>query len=309
MTTSRPAPLRVGARGSPLSLAQTHALRGQLAAALGAEPDTALPFTPIVTTGDRIQDRRLGEAGGKGLFTKELDEALLAGEIDLAVHSLKDLPTRLPERISLVAVTARLDARDGFLSPNAATLDALPEGAILGTASLRRQAQALFIRPDLQIVTLRGNVDTRLRKLAEGEAHATFLALAGLKRLGLEGHVTSVLDPFAFPPAAGQGALAVTARTGDAHALAAASLIADPLTSRCAALERGFLDALDGSCRTAIGAYAAPDGGQLRFVGEVLTPDGRQRWRTEGVLAADADLDAAAALGASLGQPLRGKVS
>jgi hydroxymethylbilane synthase len=290
-------------------LAQTHALRGQLAAALGAEADTALPFQAIVTTGDRIQDRRLGEAGGKGLFTKELDEALLAGEIDLAVHSLKDLPTRLPEGIALVAVTARLDARDGFLSPHAPTLDALPAGAILGTASLRRQAQALFVRPDLQIVTLRGNVDTRMRKLADGMAHATFLALAGLKRLGLADRVTSILDPFAFPPAAGQGALAVTARAGDAAALATASLIADPVTSRCAAVERGFLDALDGSCRTAIGAYAAPLDGEIRFVGEVLTPDGTQRWRAEGVLPLDADPAEATELGARLGLPLRGKAS
>jgi hydroxymethylbilane synthase len=208
---------RIGARGSPLSMAQTRRVITLMAKVLGVA-ESELEFTAITTSGDTIQDRRLIEAGGKGLFTKELDEALLDGRIDLAVHSLKDLPTRLPDGIALACVPEREDPRDAFICANATTLAELPAGANVGTASLRRQAQTLFARPDLGVVTLRGNVDTRLRKLAAGDADATFLAYAGLKRLGLQRHVASLVDPNDMPPAACQGALAITARANDARA-------------------------------------------------------------------------------------------
>ncbi len=296
---------RIGARGSALSLAQTGGLRDQLAAALGIGPDS-LPIVPITTTGDRIQDRRLQEAGGKGLFTKELDEALLDRRIDLAVHSMKDLPTKLPDGIVLAAVPARVDPRDVFISQKAEALADLPIGALIGTASLRRQAQVLAARPDLKVVMLRGNVDTRLKKIADGEADATFLALAGLRRLGLEHHARSILDPEAMPPAAGQGALAVTARAGDSAVLEALEQIDDPLARIETAAERAFLEALDGSCRTPIGAFARAGGGALIFIGETLTPDGAKRWRREETIAlADHGEDAAAALGARLGRSIR----
>src|SRR5262249_14599034 len=202
--------LRIGARGSKLSLAQTGLICAALAKHLRIGPGE-LEITPLTTSGDRIQDRTLIEAGGKGLFTKELDEALRDGRIDLAIHSLKDLPTILPGDIALACVPEREDPRDAFVSHAASTLQELPAGANVGTASLRRQAQVLFARPDLGVVVMRGNVDTRLRKLEAGEADATFLALAGLKRLGLEGRAASLVDPEKAPPAACQGAIAITA--------------------------------------------------------------------------------------------------
>lgn len=294
--------LRIGARGSPLSLAQTGGVRDRLAGALGVAPE-ALPILPFTTTGDRIQDRRLLEAGGKGLFTKELDEALLDGRIDCAVHSMKDLPTKPPQGIVLAAVPEREDPRDAFISPHAADLAGLPEGAVIGTASLRRQAQTLFARPDLRVATLRGNVDTRLRKIAEGEAHATYLARAGMKRLGLEGHISALIDPEAMPPAAGQGALAITARAGDGRILEMLGLIDDAGAALEVAAERAFLEALDGSCRTPIAARATLSAGRLRLLGEALTPDGRERWREEGF--ASADPQDARALGLALGARIR----
>lgn len=271
---------RIGARGSPLSLAQTGHVQADLAASLGASID-AVPIQPIVTTGDRITDRRLQDAGGKGLFTKELDEALLDGRIDLAVHSLKDLPTRLPDGIVLAATPPREDARDAFISRIADRIEDLPPGAKVGTASLRRQAQLLHKRPDLVVETLRGNVDTRLRKLDEGVVDATFLALSGLKRLGLAQAATSLVDPAEMPPAAGQGALAITARTDDSRVLEALARLNDPATFAAVAAERAFLEALDGSCRTPIAAHARISEGRLVFVGEALTPDGKLRWRRE----------------------------
>lgn len=271
---------RIGARGSPLSLTQTGLVQAALAASLGVGVQ-AVPITPIVTTGDRITDRRLQDAGGKGLFTKELDEALLDGRIDLAVHSLKDLPTKLPPGLVLAATPEREDARDAFISRIAASIDALPKGAKVGTASLRRQAQLLHQRPDLVVEMLRGNVDTRLRKLDEGVVDATFLALSGLKRLGLADKATSLVDPVAMPPAAGQGALAITARAGDTRTLEALARLNDADTFAAVAAERAFLDALDGSCRTPIAAHAVVANGALTFLGEALTPDGARRWRQE----------------------------
>jgi hydroxymethylbilane synthase len=298
------APLfRIGARGSKLSLAQTEQTRAKLAARLGADP-AAFEIVPITTSGDQIQDRRLIEAGGKGLFTKELDEALLEGRIDLAIHSLKDLPTALPDGIALACVPEREDPRDAFVSVKAKTLAELPVGAVVGTASLRRQAQVLFARRDLSVVTLRGNVDTRLRKLEAGEADATFLALAGLKRLGLEARAASLVDPYMTPPAACQGALAITARDGDARVRDALAGFEDADARAEVEAERAFLRALDGSCRTPIAALARVQGDQLSFVGETLTPDGTQRWRRESAISSTAQADARA-LGAELAGQIR----
>ncbi len=296
------APLfRIGARGSKLSLAQTGQTRARLAAKLGLSED-AFEIVPILTSGDRIQDRTLIEAGGKGLFTKELDEALFDGRIDLAVHSLKDLPTRLPDGIVLACVPEREDPRDAFVSLKAKTLAELPAGATVGTASLRRQAQVLFARRDLRVSVLRGNVDTRLAKLEAGDADATFLALAGLKRMGLEGRATSLIDPEDAPPAACQGAIAITARANDTRMSDALNKCIDWNAWLEIAAEREFLDVLDGSCRTAIGALARVDGGRLRFIGEVLAPDGSRRWRRSETIELGEDAFAqAVALGDKLG--------
>lgn len=297
--------LRIGARGSKLSLAQTGHTRAGLAAHLGADAG-ALEIVTITTSGDVIQDRRLIEAGGKGLFTKELDEALLDGRIDIAVHSLKDLPTRLPDGIALACVPEREDPRDAFVSFAAKSLNDLPAGANVGTASLRRQAQTLFARPDLGVVTLRGNVDTRLKKLEAGEADATFLALAGLKRLGLEARAASLVDPEAMPPAACQGALAITARSDDTRVRDMLSGYENQTARIAIEAERAFLDALDGSCRTPVAALARVEGASLRFLGEVLTPDGTARWRrTETITLGHDAHQAARALGARLGHEIR----
>jgi len=296
---------RIGARGSKLSLAQTGQTRALLAATLGLEED-AFEIVPIVTSGDRIQDRTLIEAGGKGLFTKELDEALLDGRIDLAVHSLKDLPTRLPDGIGLACVPEREDPRDAFVSLKAKTLADLPGGAVVGTASLRRQAQVLFARRDLHVAVLRGNVDTRLAKLEAGDADATFLALAGLKRMGLESRAASLVDPIETPPAACQGAIAITSRSDDTRVLDALAKCENNYARIEIEAERAFLDALDGSCRTPIGALARVNGAQLVFIGETLKPDGTARWRRDATIALSADpIAAAQALGAKLGHEIR----
>jgi hydroxymethylbilane synthase len=290
---------RIGARGSKLSLAQTGQTRARLAAKLGLSED-AFEIVPIVTSGDRIQDRTLIEAGGKGLFTKELDEALLDGRIDLAVHSLKDLPTRLPDGITYT-VTEREDPRDAFVSLKARTLSELPAGATVGTASLRRQAQVLFARRDLKVSVLRGNVDTRLAKLEAGEADATFLALAGLKRMGLESRAASLIDPHESPPAACQGAIAITHRFDDMR-VSRALVRCEDFNARIEVdAERAFLDALDGSCRTPIGALARVDGDELRFIGEVLAPDGTKRWRRDETVSLSGDFFARVGAGQSVG--------
>ncbi|MGD9980818.1 MAG: hydroxymethylbilane synthase [Hyphomonadaceae bacterium] len=298
-------PFRIGARGSKLSLAQTEQTRARLAATLGLE-ESAFEIVPIVTSGDRIQDRKLIEAGGKGLFTKELDEALLDRRIDLAVHSLKDLPTRLSDEIVLACVPEREDPRDAFVSLKAKTLVELPPGATVGTSSLRRQAQVLYARRDLKVATLRGNVDTRLAKLEAGEADATYLALAGLKRLGLENRAASLADPQEAPPAACQGAIAITARADDARVRDALGSCENRDARIEIEAERAFLDALDGSCRTPIAALARADGTKLRFIGETLTPEGTRRWRREETITLGSDaIGAAQALGAQLGLAIR----
>lgn len=269
-------PLRIGTRGSALALAQAHETRGRLMAAHGL-PEDAFEIVVIKTSGDQIQDRPLSEVGGKGLFTKEIEEALLNGSIDLAVHSSKDMPTVLPDGLALTAFLPREDVRDAFISPKAKTLLDLPHGAVVGSSSLRRQAMIKRLRPDIEVVMYRGNVQTRLRKLDEGQVDATLLAYAGLRRLGLGDVVTSLLDTGDFLPAVGQGAICIESREGDAPTLALLAAIHDPLTECRLVAERAFLTVLDGSCRTPIGGLAEVDGETLTLRGCVLKPDGSER--------------------------------
>jgi hydroxymethylbilane synthase len=306
-------PVRIGARGSRLSLAQSGIVQRRIAAALGADPndpkevEAVAPLIPFTTTGDRVLDRRLLEIGGKGMFTKEIEEALLSGAIDCAVHSMKDMPAALPDGLCIAAVPEREDPRDAFLSHKVQRLEDLPQGAILGTASLRRQAQALHRRRDLDVRLLRGNVDTRLAKLAAGEADAILLAFSGLKRLGLDDLPQSLLDPVECPPAPGQGALAIETRASDAGAPWLEAIRHRP-TMVAVAAERGALTALEGSCKTAIGAFARLSEGSLHLIVEALSADGAYRFRHEGSaqLSAAADPeDAARALGLSLGEAVK----
>lgn len=278
MTETFPSPLRLGTRGSPLALAQAYEVRDRLTA---AHPGLAPEIVEIKTTGDKVQDRPLSEIGGKGLFSKELDAAQRDGRCEAAVHSLKDLETWLPEDIEIAAILPREDARDAFVSLIAKGLDDLPKGATVGTASLRRQAQILAARPDLNVVTFRGNVNTRLRKLGEKEADATLLAMAGLNRLNMTEKATRPLEPEEMLPAAGQGAIAISIPKGreDLRALMAPLHCAD--TAARVSCERGFLAALDGSCRTPIGAYAEISGGILSFRGLLASEDGKAVHRCE----------------------------
>ncbi len=284
-----------------------------IAGLLGADPgnpeevERVAPLIVITTSGDRIQDRRLLEVGGKGLFTKEIEEALLDGRIDCAIHSLKDMPAVLPDGLCLAAIPEREDPRDAFLSRGPLSLEDLPNGAVLGTASLRRQAQSLHRRPDLDVQMLRGNVDTRLAKLAAGEADAILLAYAGLKRLGL-GHLpTSLIDPIQCPPAPGQGALAIETRAADRDLPWIQALRHAP-TGIAVAAERGAMLALEGSCKTAIGAHARFEGRTLKLIVEALSPDGVHRFRHAGEadMTELADPEASARdLGMSLGLAIR----
>ncbi len=295
--------LRIGTRGSPLALRQAEILR---AALIAAHPDLAPPgaidVVPIRTTGDRIQDRTLAEAGGKGLFTKEIEEALMAGAVDLAVHSAKDMQTWLPEGLVLGAVLPREDPRDAlFSNAGAKNLAALPPGAVLGTASLRRQAQALMWRPDLKVVPFRGNVETRLKKLSEGMADATLLAVAGLKRLGRAEQIGAVLEPEEMLPAVGQGTIATEIRAGDARIAALLAPLNHVPSAACLAAERALLAALDGSCRTPIAALAEPTGpGGLRLRALIALPDGSRAHQDIGL----GSMGEAAALGDDLGRRL-----
>lgn len=299
-------PVKLGSRGSPLAMAQSGLVQAMLAKATGLSVDR-FPIESFTTTGDKIQDRRLLEAGGKGLFTKELDEALNEHHIDAAIHSMKDLPTRMPPGIVLCCVPARENSCDAFVSKKTIDLMALPAGAVVGTASLRRQAQTLHIRPDLRIVNLRGSVQTRLRRVEEGDIDATFLALAGLTRLGLAAMATSLVPTDIMPSAAGQGALAITCRADDRATRDTFALLTIPEHEIATAAERAFLDSLDGSCRTPIGALGRLDGAaDLSFIGEVLTPDGTKRWRRTATVKLGADRHAdARALGRLLGEEIR----
>ena len=306
----RQPPIRIGTRASKLAQTQSRMMQQRIAAALGASPDDADAVAPLVlitTSGDRIQDRRLLEVGGKGLFVKEIEEALLDGRIDCAVHSMKDLPAELPPGLVVAAIPEREDPRDAFLSAAGARFEALAQGASLGTASLRRQAQALHRRPDLDIVMVRGNVDTRIGKLRGGAFDGLVLAMSGLNRLGLEHEAVEAFDPVEAPPAPGQGALAIETREADAEAPWLAALRHAP-TALAVAAERGALDVLEGSCRTAIGAHARIEAGQLLLTVEALTPDGRQRFRKQdqlGMPAAQAPEGAARLLGLELGGQVR----
>jgi hydroxymethylbilane synthase len=272
--------VRIGTRGSPLALAQANDTRRRLAAAHGMPLDL-LEIVVIKTSGDRVQDRPLSEIGGKGLFTKEIEDALLAGQIDLAVHSMKDVPTVLPEGLEMACYLPREDVRDAFLSPRAKSLMELPEGAVVGTSSLRRQAQVLRARPDLQVIGFRGNVETRLRKLEERLADATLLACAGLNRLGMADKITAPIPTDVFLPAVAQGAVGLEIRANDQRARALLAPLDHRPTSVCIAAERAFLAKLDGSCRTPIAGLAELTGDRLRLRGLILSPDGREAHATE----------------------------
>ncbi|MHB2267732.1 hydroxymethylbilane synthase [Aliihoeflea sp. PC F10.4] len=294
--------IRIGTRGSALALAQAEETRARLMAA-HALPADAFEIVVISTSGDRIQDRPLSEAGGKGLFTKEIEEALIAGGIDIAVHSSKDMPTLLPDGLELSCFLEREDVRDAYIGRKAPKLEDLPQNAVIGSSSLRRQALIRRIRPDIDVVLYRGNVQTRLRKLSEGVVDGTLLANAGLKRLGLDHVITELLPVESFPPAPGQGAICIESRIGDRRVLDLLTPISHEKTTQALLCERAFLGTLDGSCRTPLAGYAQIDGDALSFFGMILSPDGRQvhEVRREG-RAADA-----AAIGASAGEDIRAR--
>ena len=266
--------VRIGTRGSALALAQAHEVRARLMAAHGL-PETAFEIVVIKTTGDMILDRPLAEVGGKGLFTKEIEEALFEKRIDLAVHSMKDMQTALPDGLTIGATLPREDVRDAFISLKHKSFDSLPEGAVVGTSSLRRQAQIKRIRPDLQIVGFRGNVQTRLTKLRDEVAEATFLACAGLRRLGLADHITAAVPIESMLPAVAQGAIGIEIRIDDEDTAALIAPMNDETSALCVTAERAFLATLEGSCRTPIAGLARLEGGTLTFKGETLSPDGR----------------------------------
>jgi hydroxymethylbilane synthase len=292
--------LRIGTRGSPLALVQARTVRARLAAALCAKEDE-IELIIIRTTGDAIQDRPLSDVGGKGLFTKEIEEALLDSRVDLAVHSSKDMPTVSKPGLMLAACLEREDPRDVFISLKANSIAELPRGATLGTASLRRQAIAKRARPDLRVVPIRGNVDTRLRKLAEGECDATILALAGLKRLGLEKHVTRIMSQDEFLPAVGQGAIGLEARANDTRTRDMLARINHADTFTALACERAFLAELDGSCKTPIAGHASLSGDALQFRGLIARPDGAAAHDISGV----GERSNAVKIGAEAGRKLK----
>jgi hydroxymethylbilane synthase len=295
--------IAIGTRGSPLALQQAEQVR----TLLETETAGALSFTivPLTTTGDQLTSQRLTEAGGKGLFTKELDIALEDGRIDLAVHSLKDVPTDLPPGQSLIAFMKREDPREGFVSHKYNTLEDMNEGAVLGTASIRREAQSRLVRPDLKIVTFRGNVQTRLKKLEAGEADATYLAMAGLSRLGMTELARPVpLEDMLPAPCQGIVAIAADQRRLSEPLIAALSAINNRSSERAAAAERGFLAALDGSCRTPIAAHMFVDDGMIRFVGEVTHPDGTACWEKTVYASVQSDLEELSAIGRTAAESL-----
>lgn len=285
-----------------LALVQARLVRRLLAEAHGV-PESAIEIHTITTSGDRLTESTLSEVGGKGLFSKEIESALESGEVDVGVHSSKDMATRLPDGLVLAAFLKREDSRDAFVSLIVNSLDELPPGARLGSSSLRRAAQMLRARPDLQVVPFRGNVDTRLRKLAEGVADATLLAVAGLNRLGRTGEITSYLDPELFPPAPAQGAIGLEIRADDGRTAEIIKVLDHSETTLSVRAERALLGALDGSCRTAIGALSRIDGDTLTLRAEMLSPDGRLAFF--GTLSGS--IGEAERIGHELGQILRDK--
>lgn len=291
-------PLRLGTRGSPLALAQAHETRDKLMAAHNL-PEEAFSIEVITTTADRVQDRALSEIGGKGLFTKEIEEALQMERIDVAVHSMKDVPTLRQKGLVLAAYLPREDVRDAFVSPGYRSISDLPPAAIVGTSSLRRKAQLLARRPDLQVVEFRGNVQTRLQKLQDGVAVASFLAMAGLKRLGLDATIPATpIEPDEMLPAIAQGAIGLECREADTRAMELLEPISDPDTATRLAAERLFLELLDGSCQTPIAGLATLDNGRLDFTGEIIRPDGSEvlRHQVSGTPGDAASLGEAAAM-------------
>jgi len=292
--------LKIGTRGSLLALAQAHEVRDRLVAAHGV-PLEDIEIIVIKTTGDRVQDRPLSEIGGKGLFTKEIEEALYDGSIDIAVHSMKDMPTELPPGMEIAALLPREDARDAFLSPKAKDLMGLDQGAVVGSSSLRRAAQIKRLRPDIEVVNFRGNVQTRLKKLESGIVDATLLAYAGLKRLGIEHEVTSLIETTDMLPAVAQGAIGIEIKSDDDNARTVIASLNDDQTETCVAAERAFLKVLDGSCQTPIAGYAEVKNATVIFSGMILKPDGLESFscRREG------GADEAAALGRDAGTELK----
>jgi hydroxymethylbilane synthase len=284
-------PIRIGTRGSRLALVQAREVRDGLMRAHGLAP-REVEIVPIVTTGDREKGRPLYEIGGKGLFIKEIEEALLAQEIDLAVHSMKDLPAELPPGLAIGCLLKREDPRDAFVSRMAKDIESLPRGAVIGSSSVRRSAQLKRLRPDFEIVPFRGNVDTRLAKLARGEADATFLACAGLNRLGMAHEITLALSPDVMLPAVAQGAIGIEIRTGDIRMRELIGPLNDAATERQVAAERAFLAALEGSCKTPIAGHAVIRGLRVSFRGLAIAPDGTAAWeaRREAPLAEAEDI-------------------
>lgn len=292
-------PLKIGTRGSPLALVQAHETRTRLAAAFDL-PLEAFEIVVIKVMGDMIQDRALKDIGGKGLFTREIEDALLDGSIDIAVHSMKDMPTQQPKGLILNTYLPREDVRDAYISLSPGSLADLPHGAVVGTSSLRRKAQLLHRRPDLQIVEFRGNVQTRLRKLADGVAQATFLAMAGLNRLGMTDVPRQPIDPGDMLPAVAQGAIGIERRLNDHNTADLLAAIHHGPTGQRLGAERSFLATLDGSCETPIGGLAELDGGTLTLRGEILRIDGSQVLADRG----DAPVEDGAELGRVLAQGL-----
>ncbi|NVK34108.1 MAG: hydroxymethylbilane synthase [Rhodobacteraceae bacterium] len=295
-------PFRIGTRGSDLALAQARETRARLIAAHALSEDD-IEIEVIRTTGDKVQDRPLSEIGGKGLFTLEIEEALVEGRIDIAVHSSKDMPTFLPQGLGLTAFLPREDVRDAFLSVKATSIMDLPQGAVVGSSSLRRQAMIKRLRPDIDVVMYRGNLPTRIRKLRDGEVDATLLAYAGMKRLGLTEEVAALLEVDEFLPAVGQGAICIESRIDDEATLAMLAPIHDRETEIRLTAERAFLSVLDGSCRTPIGGLATIEGDLLTLKGIVLKPDGSQSHE----VCIEGPLDQAFALGLAAGEELKAK--
>ena len=295
--------IRIGTRGSPLALAQAIEVQKHLCAAELLRLEKAIPtIKTIKTTGDKVLNQPLKEIGGKGLFSKEIDKALLANQIDLAVHSMKDLETWIPSEIKLVAIMEREDPRDVFISQLAGSLDELPPGSIVGTCSLRRQAQVLHRRPDLIIKPLRGNVQTRMQKLENGEVDATLLALAGLKRLGMENTATEILDPDIALPAVAQGAIGITCRANDKFIISLLETLNHGPSWQCVLAERTMLAALDGSCRTPIGGLAklGPNG-TLSLKGFLAKEDGSKIFEA----LKEGPIEKAEVIGNNVGEELR----